>query len=358
VAQITKRLLVVDDSAFMRRLITEVAEFRADFRVVGTASNGVEAIEKVRSLSPDIVTLDIAMPQMDGLTALERIMTDMPRPVIVVSAAGSSNLNASAVRALELGAVEFVRKPSGEVSIDLLVIRDQLLRALDTASQVRFGEKYQSPRIAPAVPVRRTNSTPPHRAGRVVVVAASTGGPRALADVVSQLSCDLDAAVLIVQHMPSEFIPTLADRLAQICSLPVAVASNGEKIIAGRVYVAPGDGQMRIGVESGSATIVIDAGDPIFAIRPAADPLFASAAKVFGRRAIGVVLSGMGRDGSEGLRAIRGAGGGAIIQDRSSSIVFGMPGAALATAGADCIVPSQRIAGAIDALLVPGRRVA
>ena len=141
-------MLVVDDSAFMRRLIAEVVELRDDFRVVGTASDGLEALDSIRALSPDIVTLDVAMPRLDGMATLERIMNEMPRPVIVVSAAGSSEENASAVRALELGAVEFVRKPSGPVSIDLLVVREELLRALDAASVVRFGER--SPAVVPA----------------------------------------------------------------------------------------------------------------------------------------------------------------------------------------------------------------
>jgi two-component system, chemotaxis family, protein-glutamate methylesterase/glutaminase len=357
VPQATKRVLVVDDSAFMRRLIAEIVEFRSHFRVVGTACNGIEALEKVRDLAPDIVTLDIAMPQMDGLAALARIMDEMPRPVIVVSAAGSSDLNASAVRALELGAVDFVRKPSGPVSIDLLVVREQLLRALDTASLVSFGEPEREARVSPP----RERAAPPvaeRAAGRVVVIAASTGGPRALSEVVSRLPADLDAAVLIVQHMPAEFIPTLADRLGQLCSLAVSVAANGEPVRAGRVYLAPGDAQLRVRADRGSAMTEIDSGDPLSGLRPAADPLFRSAAAVFRRNVIGVVLSGMGRDGSEGLRTIRGVGGGAIVQDRASSIIYGMPSAALATAGADRVLPAQEIAGAIARLLASGRRVA
>ena len=355
--QTTKRVLVVDDSAFMRGLVTEIVEFRDDFRVVGTATNGVEALERVRALAPDIVTLDIAMPQMDGLAALERIMHEMPRPVIIVSAAESADFNESAVRALELGAVEFVRKPSGPVSVDLLVVRKQLLNALDTACMVRFGHRGRDAKVDP--PVRAQQPRPPVRgAGRVVVVAASTGGPRALAEVISGLPADLDAAVLVVQHMPPEFVPTLADRLAQISALPVTVAVDGESLLASHVYLASGEGQMRVRKMHGGVEIEIDTGDPLCAVRTTADSLFRSAAAVFGRRAIGVVLSGMGRDGAEGLRAIRGAGGGAIVQNRATSIIYGMPAAALATAGADRIAASDEIASAIGWLLAPGRRVA
>lgn len=351
----TKRVLVVDDSAFMRRLIAEVVELRDDFRVVGTASDGFEALDSIRSLSPDIVTLDVAMPRLDGMATLERIMDEMPRPVIVVSAVGSSEENASAVRALELGAVEFVRKPSGPVSIDLLLVREELLRALDVASVVSFGERAPTvgrPQVRTQRPPSRKNAT------RVVVIAASTGGPRALAEVVCGLSPDLDAAVLIVQHMPSDFIPILAARLGELTSLPVTVAVDGEPVLSGRVYVAPGNGQMRLRRGKSSVTIDVGAGDPISGTRPWADPLFESAARIFGRKTVGVVLSGMGRDGAEGLRAVRGAGGAGVVQDRASSIIYGMPAAALDAAGADAVVPSSEIAAAINDMVTASRRVA
>ncbi len=356
-AQTTKRVLVVDDSAFMRRLVAELVEQRADFSVIGTACDGVETLEKIRALAPDIVTLDIAMPQMDGLAALERIMDEMPRPVIVVSAAGSADLNASAVRAFELGAVDFVRKPSGPVSIDLVEVRDQLFRALDTASLVSFGTDLKRVGVN-AQPRRVTARALPKVARRVIVIAASTGGPRALSDVVSRLPPDFEAAVLIVQHMPPEFIPTLADRLGQVGPLPVSVATHGEAVLGGHVYLAPGNGQLRVCGGRGAATIEIVAGDPLCGLRPSADPLFETAARVFGRSVIGVVLSGMGRDGSEGLRSVRGAGGAAIVQDRASSIIYGMPAAALATAGADAVVSARRVVDAITALLAHDRRVA
>jgi len=300
----TKRVLVVDDSAFMRRLIAEVVELRDDFRVVGTASDGIEALDRIRSLAPDIVTLDVAMPRLDGLATLEHIMREMPRPVIVVSAFGSSDLNASAVRALELGAVEFVRKPSGPV------------------------------------------------------VAASTGGPRALAEVVSRLPADLDAAVLVVQHMPPEFISTLADRLGELTALPVTLAADGDPVLSGRLYLAPGEGQMRLRRGTYSVNIQIERGDPLCGSRPAADPLFQSVARIFGRNAIGVVLSGMGRDGAEGLRSLRSAGGAAVVQNRASCTVYGMPAAALAAAGADAVVAARDIAGVISRTLMADRRVA
>ena len=343
----------------MRGLLTEIVEFRHDFRVVGTANDGVQALERVRALSPDIATLDIAMPQMDGLTALERIMNEMPLPVIVVSAADSPEFNSCAVRALELGAVEFVRKPSGPVSVDMVAIREQLLKALETASMVKFDSPRRKVSAPPLLPPSPSPSRRPALpASHAVAVAASTGGPRALSEMMSRLPPDFDAAILVVQHMPNEFVPTLADRLGQICPLPVSVARDGETVLGGHVYLAPGDAHMRVRRTTSGMVIEVGGSDPLCGVRASADPLFRSIASTFGRRAVGVVLSGMGRDGAEGLRAIRGAGGGAVVQNRATSIIYGMPAAALATAGADAIAASSDLAGAISSVLSLGKRVA
>ena len=355
--QTTKRVLVVDDSAFMRGLVTEIVEFRREFRVVGTASDGVQALECVRALSPDIVTLDITMPRMDGLTVLERIMNETPLPVIVVSAADSADFNSFAVRALELGAVEFVRKPSGPVSVDMVAIREQLLKALETASMVKFDSRLVEV-SAPPMPKARPSRGSARPASHAVAVAASTGGPRALSEMMSGLPPDFDAAILVVQHMPNEFVPTLADRLGQICPLPVTVARDNETVLAGHVYLAPGDAHMRVRQTTSGIVIEVGGGDPLCGVRASADPLFRSVASTFGRRSVGVVLSGMGRDGAEGLRAIRGAGGGAVVQNRATSIIYGMPAAALAAAGADAIAASSGLAGAICSMLSLRKRVA
>ena len=354
----TKRVLVVDDSAFMRRLITEIVESRPEFLVIGTARDGTDALTKVRTLRPDIVTLDIEMPGMDGLTALASIMSEMPRPVVMLSAAGSETGNALTIKALELGAVEFVRKPSGPVSIDLVTVRTELLRALSAASIVRV------PQSAPAVREERRDARKPRDASSAtpatsaVVIAASTGGPKALSEVVAHLPECLSAAVLIVQHMPGEFLVSLARRLSQLGPLPVTVARNEETVMSGHVYVAPGDRHMTVSMRGTRPVILTDAGPAVCGVRPSADPLFASAARVFGENVVGVVLTGMGRDGSDGLRAVRAAGGGAIVQDRASSIIYGMPRAALAAAGADRVVAPRLIGPAVHDLLSRRRAVA
>jgi two-component system chemotaxis response regulator CheB len=345
-------VLVVDDSAFMRKLIAEMVESSGVFHVIGLAGDGIEALQKIRSLQPDIVTLDIEMPRLNGLQALEQIMAEMPRPVVMLSAAGSDLGNEMTLRALERGALEFVRKPSGPVSIDLSTVRAQLMAALEAARAMNMGGMRQP---FPAASDVRSEAAPkksPDAATRVVAIAASTGGPRALAEIIPHLPEDLGAAVVIVQHMPGEFTKLLAERLDTISVLWVAEAMDGKLLRENRVYLAPGGSHMTLSGEPGNVSIRLDTSPTMWGVRPAADPLFFSVADMFGRSAIGVVLTGMGRDGAEGLRRIRGAGGTAIVQDRESSIIYGMPQAALAAAGADRIASVNEIAPLIRDLCV------
>lgn len=349
-------VLVVDDSSFMRALISEMVESTSEFQVVGSAADGMEAIEAIRSLNPDIVTLDIEMPRLDGLQTLDTIMRELPRPVVMLSAAGSERGNEMTLRALERGAVEFVRKPSGPISIDLLTVRQELLAALNAARAVNMaGVRKPS---EPGVPVGA--ETVPKKisgaASRVVVIAASTGGPRALGEIVPHLPDTLGAAVLIVQHMPGEFTRSLSHRLDLMSPLPVAEAVEGEAVLENHVYLAPGGFHMTVSGDSGAATICLDTSPSIWGVRPAADPLFISAAEAFGAETVGVILTGMGRDGAEGLRRIRAAGGKAVIQDRDSSIIYGMPQAAMETAGADRVAAVRDIARVIRDLCRSGKR--
>jgi two-component system chemotaxis response regulator CheB len=347
VAETTEKVatvLVVDDSAFMRKLIAEMVESSGPFRVVGTAGDGIEALQKVRALKPDIVTLDIEMPRLNGLQALEQIMAEMPRPVVMLSAAGSELGNEMTLRALERGALEFVRKPSGPVSIDLSTVREQLRSALEAARAMNLGGVRTPVPDASAVLGETLQKKSPDAATKVIAIASSTGGPRALAAIIPHLPEDLGAAVVIVQHMPGEFTKLLAERLDTMSVLWVAEAIDGKLLRENRVYIAPGGFHMTLSGEQGNASIRLDTSPTMWGVRPAADPLFFSVAGAFGSSAIGVVLTGMGRDGAEGLRRIRGAGGKGIVQDRESSIIYGMPQAALAAAGADRIAPVNDIA--------------
>ncbi len=339
-------VLVVDDSALMRRVITELITESDEFTVVGTARNGHEAIARVHALNPDLVTLDIEMPELDGLQALGYIMSELPRPVVMLSAAETMDGRDATLHALDLGAVDFVRKPSGPISLDLAVVGERLRSALRAAQQANVrGLQMLRPGRAPRAP-RRAGRSP----ARAVAIAASTGGPRALTQVLPGLPASLDAAVLVVQHMPAGFTRSLAARLDAIGPLPVREAEAGQPVEAGHVYVAPGGFHMRVTAD-GDPTIALDDSPPVWGVRPAADPLFRSVAEVFGDRSVGVVLTGMGRDGADGLRVIRAAGGRAIVQDRESSIIYGMPQAALQLAGADRVTPLTAVAAAIVELL-------
>ena len=347
-------VLVVDDSAFMRKLVTELIEGSGEFRVIGTARHGIDALLKVQALEPDIVTLDIEMPELDGLGALERIMRESPRPVVMLTAASGAG-DEMALRALERGAVEFVRKPSGPISLDLATIRDELLVALRAAAQVNLAGVHDS-----ALTSTQEHASP-YAAGTsarfVIAIAASTGGPRALAELVPALPAQLDASVLIVQHMPPGFTKTLAERLDSLSALTVREAAHGEIIAPGHVYIAPGGMHMRVQSVARARVIMLDDAPPVWGVRPSADPLFRSVAESAGAAAIGVVLTGMGRDGAAGLRAIRDAGGAGIAQDRDSSIIFGMPQAAAAAGGATMVLPLASIAPTLATMVRAGADV-
>lgn len=339
-------VLVVDDSAFMRRLITRIVDGSREFHVIGTARDGVEALAQIHALNPQIVTLDVEMPELDGLQTLGYIMSETPRPVVMLSAATTQGDVDLTLRCLELGAVDFVRKPSGPVSIDLDRVAETLLNALRAAREVNLGgvQLLARPRfVQPApIPARPTGAT------MAVVVAASTGGPRALAEVIPGLPSELGAAVLVVQHMPAGFTRSLAARLDSMSRLPVAEGVDGEPILSNRVYLAPGGLHMRAARNvDGRGCISLDGSAPVWGVRPSADPLFHSAVELFGCAVVGVVLTGMGRDGADGLSAIRAAGGRGVVQDRATSTIYGMPQAALQRAGAERVVPLAGVAAAV-----------
>jgi two-component system, chemotaxis family, protein-glutamate methylesterase/glutaminase len=340
----------VDDSAFMRRVISRIVDESREFRVVGTARNGIDALAQIHALDPQIVTLDVEMPELDGLQTLGYIMSETPRAVVMLSAATTQGDVDLTLRCLELGAVDFVRKPSGPISLDIDRVAETLLGALRAATQVnlRGVQLLARPRFveSAAALVRPVVAT------TAVAIAASTGGPRALAEVIPGLPADLGAAVLVVQHMPAGFTRSLAARLHSMSRLPVAEAVEGEPVTSNRVYLAPGGVHMRVASgERGEPRIALDATSPVWGVRPSADPLFESVAASFGAASIGVVLTGMGRDGADGLGAIRAAGGVGIVQDRSTSTIYGMPLAALQRAGAERVVPLGGVAAAVVELL-------
>jgi two-component system chemotaxis response regulator CheB len=339
-------VLVVDDSAFMRRVISDMVTSAPEFRVVGTARDGNDALRKIYQLNPDIVTMDVEMPGLDGLAALGYIMSETPRPVVMLSAHTTEGGEAT-LRALDYGAVDIVAKPSGTISLNLERVSDRLLAALRAAASANLSNiRVHVARGRPAPPRPRVaeGGTPEV----AVAIAASTGGPRALAELIPHLRAPLGAAVLVVQHMPPRFTRTLAERLDSLARLPVSEAEEGETVRADHVYLAPGDFHMRVQRDGGGAVrVALDRGPSLWGVRPAADHLFRSVADVYGPRSVGVVLTGMGRDGAEGLRSVVEAGGSGIAQDRATSVIYGMPLAAAEVAGQ--ILPLGRIADAVGA---------
>ncbi len=295
-------------------------------------------------LDPDIVTLDIEMPRLDGLRTLERLMAERPRPVVIVSAYTAEGSRA-AIEALELGAVDCVVKPSGPISLDMAKVEGRLFEALQAAAAADLKALLRMPGRARGR--REVRLGPGGGEARVAVaIGASTGGPRALAQLLPQLPADLGAVILLVQHMPPSFTESLARRLDHLCPFPVRQAEGGEVPAEGAAYLAPGDFHMRVR-RGHTLRLALDQAPPVWGVRPSADVLFDSVAEVYGARTVGVILTGMGRDGGAGLQRIRTAGGSTLVQDKESAVVYGMPAHCLALGAAEAVVDLSDMAGVI-----------
>jgi two-component system chemotaxis response regulator CheB len=329
------RVLVVDDSAFVRKAVGRMLATADDIEVVGYARDGEEGLSLARELEPDVVTLDVRMPKLGGLETLERLMAEQPLPVLLMSTLTQEGAEVT-LRGLELGAMDFVDKSSVQ-PMSMLSLAEELVGKIRALGGARVRAR---PSARPTGPAGR-------RGAQCVLIGASTGGPTALQRVVSGLPAAFAAAVVIVQHIPRGFTRSLAERLDARSAIPVREAHDGDAVEPGRVLVAPAGIHTRILRAPGGASIALDE-EPTDALhRPSVDVLMTSAAEVYGARALGVVLTGMGADGTEGLRAIRGRGGLTLAESEETCVIFGMPKAAIEAGVVDRAVPLDRIAGEI-----------
>ncbi|WP_088005945.1 protein-glutamate methylesterase/protein-glutamine glutaminase [Indiicoccus explosivorum] len=339
-----KQLLIVDDSAFMRKLITDFFTGHPEIEVAGTAKNGREAIRKTTEIQPDIITMDVEMPVMDGVQAVREIMASCPVPIVMLSSTTTAGAEQT-VAAMEAGAADFVAKPGGSISLDLHLIRDELAQKLLLASRISLKkERYRSVRKPASLRTGDRNRT------GLILIGASTGGPRALQEVISHLPADLPYPVCVVQHMPPKFTKSLAERLNSLSGLTVKEAENGELIKRGCVYIAPGGTQMRI-FRSAADCVLSVAEEPAIpgVLRPSVDVLFESVAETAESPVTAVILTGMGADGTEGLGKLKNTGADVhvIAEAEETCIVYGMPKAAAESGRVDEVVPLEEIAHAI-----------
>ncbi len=330
------RVLVVDDSALMRKLIPAILARDSSIEVVGTAMDGAFALKKIEELKPDVVTLDLEMPRMDGMETLRLIMQRAPLPVILFSTHSKEGGYAT-FKALAMGAVDFLAKPKDAAAGRLDDIADRLI------AKIKVAKRAAGRKLPPAVieetsaPKKGTRAALPPR--RIIAIGISTGGPNALQFVLSQIPADFQSTIVIVQHMPEGFTEMFAKRLDDCCALEVHEARSGDLLLAGRVLICPGNRHMMLRRMPRGDIVVLSDGPPVNGHRPSADVLFHSVAQEFGLTAVGILMTGMGDDGAEGLGAIKAAGGMTIAQSEDTCVVSGMPRAAILKGYANKIIP-------------------
>jgi two-component system, chemotaxis family, protein-glutamate methylesterase/glutaminase len=345
------RVLVVDDSAYNRRAISKMLEGLAEVEVVGYAVDGEEGIRKILELKPDLVTLDIEMPRMDGFTLLRIIMSRCPTPVIVVSSKGGDD---RVFKALELGAIDFIAKPTTVISDELLKIRESLLDKVRNVFKLNMagvrlrgalaGDSDQGgiKKKVPSLTLKRTT------AGiSVVAIGASTGGPPALQGIFSAFSEQPPFAIVVSQHMPAGFTRTFAERLNRSSVFEIKEAADGDILQQGKILIAPGGRNMIFKEEAGQVRVALADPVPTENYIPSVDRMFASCSEIFGKHLLGVVLTGMGNDGSKGVKAIKACGGQVLAESEDSAVIFGMPREAIATGMVDKVLSLDQIPGEI-----------
>lgn len=343
-------VLVVDDSAFMRKALTTLISQDANIEIVGTARDGEEALQKVASLDPDVVTMDIEMPRLDGLATLQRIMKTAPRPVIMISSLTEAGADAT-LRALEYGALDFIPK---SLSTNHQLFAQELTKKIRAVArkralmQLRFGRESGAHAFRPAPTAPPLSPSAPCRGARdVVAIGVSTGGPPAVQKILSSLPENFPACILIAQHMPAAFTGPFAKRLDSVCRIGVSEAQPGDRIKPGHAYVAPGGKHLMVQMRGPLLEVGITTEPAAALYKPSATVLFESVGKYVGRKALGVILTGMGSDGLEGMRTLKERGGYVLAQNEQSCVVYGMPKAVVDAGLADQILDVDHVADAL-----------
>lgn len=335
------RVLVVDDSALMRSIVVNMLSTDDALEIVDIARDGLEAVEKTKLHSPDVVTLDIEMPRLNGLEALKLIMRECPTRVIMLSSLSSPE---TTYEAISQGAVDFIAKPPGAPLANPEEFVSELIDKIKAAAMVSLSKLVAT---APAKKVRRLGYGKALFMNKVVAIGSSTGGPKALETVLESIPEELPAALLIVQHLPVGFSKALADRLNERSTIQAKEAEDGDEICPGFALIAPAGYHMVVAKGNGQPRVALEDGQKLWGVKPAADKLMVSVAERFGTRSVGVLLSGMGVDGADGLSAIKRRHGKTIVQDEATSIIFGMPKAAIEKGSVDEVLPVTEIARAL-----------
>jgi two-component system chemotaxis response regulator CheB len=344
------RVMVVDDSPLVRKIVTDIFNSTSGIDVAATASSGEIALRRIDTVKPDVITMDIEMPGIGGVKAIKQIMDRRPTPIIVLSAFAKRGAELT-LQALECGAVDFICKPSSTLSGGVADISKELIGKVQQASTINLERKTSEKKDRKEEHKEQDAGRPDITTGGpydLVAIGASTGGPVALKTVLGGLRSDLPVGVVIVQHMPPVFTRAFAGRLDSLCDIRVKEASDGDNILPGVALIAPGDQHMTVTRTGGRARVKLHMWEPISGHRPSVDVLMHSVSKVYGSRAIGVIMTGMGKDGAEGIRGLKVEGGFIIAQDERTSVVFGMNREVIRNGDADYIAPVKKIAQIIE----------
>ncbi len=333
------RVLIIDDSAYNRRVLSDILEAEKDIQVIGKACDGEEGLELALRLVPDVITLDLEMPRMGGFPFLRILLSKKIIPVIVISAHSEPE---KVVRALELGALDFVPKPGKTATPDLTPIAAEIVTKVRMAARIDFSSKVRAPK--PPQEIKTKSMVPRSSAERIIAIAASTGGPQALTKVLAELPEYLNAAILIVQHMPPKFTTSFAERLNKLCPICVVEAADNSMPQNGTAYISPGDSCIELDRNDFGLNLRVLPPDGTERIIPSADRMFFSLSRTVPADTLGVVLTGMGQDGSKGAKALADKGGIVIAEDESTAVVPGMPSSAVAIGAVQQTVPLNRIA--------------